>query len=272
MSEGAGLSPRSGGGASARRSSSGAYAASASPRTRGDGAGAGGASLTQFDTSAIDAMDPSVKGGWRVVYDRECPFELRYQETQSSPQEVGTIEAVKVKVLVTGPAGQCEALKIELSSESDLFFHYVHFVDEVGYRVVQEQQKLMVEFDDYAKVLTRMLNACIKEPNTHLAIMVMQYDDEGVARLDFIKNMEYKFVELLTCQFRRSEEELVRQHIAFRYNALKARLALMQGRLADVSAVVRAKNPSLLLQIQQKPPSQQQQQQQQQQPALPHRK
>jgi hypothetical protein len=269
MSEGAsgGLSPS---GASARRSSGGggAYAAVASPRARGDGAGAGGASLTQFDTSAIDAMDPSVKGGWRVVYDRECPFELRYQETQNSPQEVGTIEAVKVKVLVTGPAGQCEALKIELSSESDLFFHYVHFVDEVGYRVVQEQQKLMVEFDDYAKVLTRMLNACIKEPNTHLAIMVMQ-DDEGVARLDFIKNMEYKFVELLTCQFRRSDEELVRQHIAFRYNALKARLALMQGRLADVSAVVRAKNPSLLLQIQQKP---QQQQQQQQPPALQYRK
>mmetsp|Transcript_10968 Transcript_10968/g.27615 ORF Transcript_10968/g.27615 Transcript_10968/m.27615 type:complete len:131 (+) Transcript_10968:156-548(+) len=113
---------------------------------------------------------------------------------------------------------------------------------------MQEQQKLMVEFDDFSKVLIRMLNSCIKEPNTHLAIMVMQEDD-GMARLDFIKNMEYKFVELLTCEFQRSEEELVRQHIAYRYNSLKSRMALMQARLADVNAMVKAKNPSLLLQL-----------------------
>ncbi|CAK9038690.1 Spindle assembly abnormal protein 6-like [Durusdinium trenchii] len=193
-------------------------------------------------------MDPSLSGGWRVIYDRECPFELRYQETAESPQEVGTLEAIKVKVLVKGGENAPEELKIELSSENDLFFHFVHVVDEVSFRIMQEQQKLMVEFDQYSKVLIRMLNSCIKEPNTHLVIFVLQ--ENGSSRLDFIKNMEYKFVELLTCNFGKSSDDLVNQHIAYRYNAMKSRLALMQARLADINALVKVKNPSLLLQIQ----------------------
>ena len=35
------------------------------------------------------------------------------------------------------------------------------------------------------------------------------------------QNMSYKFVELLSCNFARSPDELVRQQITYRYNALK---------------------------------------------------
>ena len=40
------------------------------------------------------------------------------------------------------------AVRIELTSENDLFFHYSHTLDEVSFRQVQEQQKLMVEFPE----------------------------------------------------------------------------------------------------------------------------
>ena len=106
----------------------------------------------------------------------------------------------------------------------------------------------MVDFTEYPTVLIRMLNACIKEPDTHLAVFVMQTD--GSARMDFIQNMEYKFVELLSCHFISSPEELVREHITFRYNIIKSKMQMMQARLADVNALVKLKNPSLLLQLQ----------------------
>ena len=41
----------------------------------------------------------------------------------------------------------------------------------------------------------------------------------------------------------------MRDQIAYRYNAMKNRMALMQARLADVNALVKIKNPSLLLQL-----------------------
>ena len=147
-----------------------------------------------------------------------------------------------------GDEHSLQSIRIELSSEADLFYHYMHVIDESGFSGVQEQQKLMVEFADYPNVLIRMLNNCIKEPHSHLAVFVMKHDVD--ARLDFIQNMEYKFVELMSCHFIRSPEEIVQHQITYRYNAMKSRLSLMQSRLQDVNNLVKLKNPSLLLQLQ----------------------
>jgi Centriolar protein SAS N-terminal len=92
-----------------------------------------------------------------VLYDREVPFELRVQEGTDGPQQVGTLEAIKVKVLVQGEDAQPQGVRVELSSEADLFFHYMHIIDEAGFREMQEQQKLMVEFADYPAVLVSAL-------------------------------------------------------------------------------------------------------------------
>uniref|UniRef100_K3WI06 Spindle assembly abnormal protein 6 N-terminal domain-containing protein n=1 Tax=Globisporangium ultimum (strain ATCC 200006 / CBS 805.95 / DAOM BR144) TaxID=431595 RepID=K3WI06_GLOUD len=164
------------------------------------------------------------------------------------PQQVGTLEAIKVKILILGDDADIHAVKVELSTESDLFFLYVHTCDVDAFHVMQDQQKLMIEFADYANVLIRMLNNCIKEPHNHLAVYLMQAD--GRARLDFIQNMEYKFVELLSVDFLRVTEDAIRQHISFRYNSMKSRLQVLQTRLHEVSSIVKTKNPSLLLQLQ----------------------
>lgn len=79
----------------------------------------------------------------------------------------------------------------------------------------------MVDFPDYPNVVSRMLNDCIKDPQRHLAVLVME--QEKGARLDFIQNMEYKFVELMSCRFEQTPQPQVQQHISFRYNAMKVR-------------------------------------------------
>ena len=76
---------------------------------------------------------------------------------------------------------------------------------------------------------------------------------EGTARLDFIQNIEYKFIELLSLDFLNSPDETVRKQISFRYNALKSKLTLMQDRITTINNIVKIKNPSLLLQIQKTP-------------------
>jgi hypothetical protein len=76
---------------------------------------------------------------------------------------------------------------------------------------------------------------------------------EGTARLDFIQNIEYKFIELLSIDFVNSPDDTVRRQIAYRYNALRSKLELMQNRIQTISNIVKLKNPSLLLQIQKAP-------------------
>ncbi|CDJ50958.1 hypothetical protein, conserved [Eimeria brunetti] len=204
--------------------------------------------LTHFDFSAIDEMDPSLgkshvpTDGHGILYEREVPCELRMQEGSKAPQDVGRLEPIR------GEETNPQEVRIELASENDLFFHYTHVVDEKAFQQMQQSQKLMIEFADYPHVLMKMLNSCIREPQSFLAVFIMETTGKG--RLDFIKNMEYKFIELLSCDFHQSSEEVIRQQMSFRYNALKSKLALMHARLHDIGALVKVKSPSLLLHLQ----------------------
>lgn len=73
---------------------------------------------------------------------------------------------------------------------------------------------------------------------------------DGYSRLDFIQNMEYKFLELFSIDFIASNEETIRQSITYRYNCLKARYLMVENKLKEVNGMIKLKNPSLLIQIQ----------------------
>ena len=125
---------------------------------------------------------------------------------------------------------------------------------------MQDNQKLCINFKDYPNLSKKLLNNCINEPQRYLltyvmysyiAVFIMQ--KEGTARLDFIQNIEYKFIELLSIDFVNSPDDTVRKQISFRYNSLKSKLALMQERINNINSIVKIKNPSLLLQMQKTP-------------------
>lgn len=204
--------------------------------------------LEASELNPLDELDPSLGDGYRAIYDREVPMEIRHHYPGEQTISTGTLEAIKVKMLLLGDDESPSSIRLELSSESDLFFHYNHTIDEHDFQMVQEQQKLVVAFHEYPNILIRMLNNCIREPHTHLAIFIIKGDEE--ARLDFIQNMEYKFVELVSCTCLRSSEDMIQKQITYRYNSMKQKLAVMQSRLHEINNLVKMKNPSLLLQLQ----------------------
>jgi len=121
---------------------------------------------------------------------------------------------------------------------------------------MQESQKLCVSFKDYAGLNKKLFNNCIAEPHCFIAVFIMQKD--GSARLDFIQNIEYKFIELLSIDFGNSDDNVIRKQIAYRYNSLKTKLSLQQDRINSISNLIKLKNPSLLLQVQKIVPTQKQ--------------
>eukprot|EP01071_Lankesteria_metandrocarpae_P003739 Lankesteria_metandrocarpae@DN3157_c0_g1_i1.p1 len=195
-----------------------------------------------------DSGDPSLEEGHTVVYDSECPVELRFQESPSAPQEMGTVESVRFRVLARGEGTGSAHVRVELTSDSDLFFHYFHAVNHGSFNELQEQQKILSSFDDYPSLIGKMVNSCVKDPQSFLAVFIM--DRNGEARLDFVQNLEYKFVELLSLEFLHTPEDSIRRCISFRHNLIKSQLCFMQARLQDVNAILRVKNPSLLMQLQ----------------------
>eukprot|EP00771_Trimastix_marina_P003497 gnl/Trimastix_PCT/4765.p1 GENE.gnl/Trimastix_PCT/4765~~gnl/Trimastix_PCT/4765.p1 ORF type:complete len:148 (-),score=60.51 gnl/Trimastix_PCT/4765:28-471(-) len=106
----------------------------------------------------------------------------------------------------------------------------------------------MVDFPDFPAVLIRTFNFCIKNPDTHFALFFIS-EDSSQGRVDFIQNMEYKFVELLSIEIHQSSEAETRNQIHYRYHNIKTRLQMMTGRLQDVNSLVKIKHPALLHQL-----------------------
>ena len=78
-----------------------------------------------FDLLSLDEMDPSLTEGHRLSYDREVPFELRLEDN-IGPQEVASFEAIRAKVLMIGDETNPTQIRLELSCENDLFFHFTN--------------------------------------------------------------------------------------------------------------------------------------------------
>jgi len=150
--------------------------------------------------------------------------------------------------LVQGDIAAPSIIKIEFTSEADLFFNYTTLIDEEYFAKIKDEQKLNVEFTGFLSLVLKLVNSCQKEPQSFFSVFFMQRD--GQARLDFIQNMEFKFLELLSLDFLAASEESIRQNISFRYSLLKAKTQVLQGKLKDVSSMLKVKNPSLLLQLQ----------------------
>ena len=93
--------------------------------------------------SSLEELDPSVADGYRVIYDREVPVECRTRSGSEDARQ-GVLESIKVKMLMLGGEEAPSSIRIELSSEADLFFHYMHVIDTQAFSGVQSAQKLMM--------------------------------------------------------------------------------------------------------------------------------
>ena len=90
--------------------------------------------LVLYDNSQLEALDPSTTDGYRVIYSREVPIEVRSQiDDEMSPVD-GNMETIQVKILT---CGESSTVRMELTSEVDLFFHYVHHMDHQSFDLIQ---------------------------------------------------------------------------------------------------------------------------------------
>ncbi|KAF4681238.1 hypothetical protein FOZ60_012427 [Perkinsus olseni] len=232
-----------------------------------------------LEDSSTTIGKAAAREGHHVVYDREIPLELRVlsmtRKTTGEgnppppPVDVGTLEAIRCKVMILGEnEGSFKHCRVELTSENDIFFHYTHSLDEMQFSNttnntndisddvgvvgdIQEEQKLMIEFNEYVNVFIKMCNSCIAgntttttdaaaitiipaEPHAFLGVLVMARD--GTARLGLCTEYgvtttlggevddstynRYKFIELLSAEFIASPDTVIRQHITYRSSAI----------------------------------------------------
>jgi hypothetical protein len=83
---------------------------------------------------------------------------------------------IQFKVLVKGPKKNPECLRIEMTSESDLFFHYSKVENVESFEDIKQSQKLNVEFDGFIGLLIKLLGCVHQGVDAHFAILTIQED------------------------------------------------------------------------------------------------
>jgi hypothetical protein len=127
---------------------------------------------------------------------------------------------------------------MELSHDHNLFFYYQHTMTPAVFAQLQSTQQLMVGFDTYPAMLARLIDQCNSSPQHYLAVLMLQPD--GNSRLEFIQNMEYKYVQLLSVSCAAVPEVLVRGYASARYEEMCDKMAAVQQQLDQLTALVSA--------------------------------
>lgn len=169
---------------------------------------------------AIQQADPSFADGSKLVYERKVPFELR--SVRGKETSAGSLEEMKVRVLTSGEERNLTSMRIEITTDYDIFFHYTCVINDQGFLRLRDDQNLVCEFPEFLITLLKMLNRCIREPARFIAALLI--NDNGTASLEFVENLEYKLVSVLMLPFRASSPEVVREQAQYRFSAIRARL------------------------------------------------
>ncbi len=138
-------------------------------------------------------------------------------------------------------------VKLELTSEADLFFHYSKVETIESFDKLKQDQQLTLEFEGFIGLLIKLLNFLQSNSKKHFAIL--QLFSDGRAKLDFLQNLHYKFVDLLTFELSSSDDDSIRESITYRYNIIKAKMMYLQSNFKQFSSIVKTKNPGLILQL-----------------------
>lgn len=67
-------------------------------------------------------LDPSLADGHKIVFDKEVPIEMRAHQDSNEVQDVGNLEAVRVKILVLVYSNFfCNKYSREMTNELSIF-------------------------------------------------------------------------------------------------------------------------------------------------------
>ena len=201
--------------------------------------------ITEPDLSNIESTDPSLSDGFRISYNKEVPLDIKI-ETEEGPKDIAQFETINVKLLSDAANDKVEPtrIKVELSWESDLFFHYTNIVNEETFSEVKKKQNLNIGFKEYANLIEKICEDCINLPDTYLGVFTIRKDD-GISELQFVKVSDFKDLDLIMLEFKKSSDEIIHKDMLYRFSYLKSKLEYDKKMIKIAGDVITKCNPDI---------------------------
>ena len=200
------------------------------------------------DFASLESKDPSLLEGYRVLFKKEIPMDLKL-EINEGQKEVSSFEGINFKVLKLHSSSEAPPnhIKIELSSENDLFFHFTSIVDEEIFKVMKDKQGLTIDYSEFTSLLEKLCNFCSNDPDNYIATFIMK--KQGAASLEIIRGSEFKFLELLKLEFVNSSDEIIKKQMLYKFAALKSKIDYYKNCIQASGDIIMENNPDIIPQM-----------------------
>ena len=195
--------------------------------------------------SEVESKDPSLEDGYKILYNKEVPLDLKL-ETKEGLKEIGSFQQIRFKILskVDNNEEHTTKIKIELSWENDLLFHYSNIADENTFLELKKNQNLTIDFPKYPEVIQLICEKCIKYPDIYIGEFTIK--KEGISQLQFIKVSDFKDLDCLSLKFNNSPDNIIKKHVLYRFSYIKSKLEYNKKALQAAGDVILDCNPDIM--------------------------
>lgn len=216
--------------------------------------------INTFDFSSFDEINPILEQGHSYCLKELIDLEVRKINTKIEDQ-------YHIAIMKIGEEQYPSSIRIELSSEKDIFFYYLSEFDMYSFKKMQETQKLGCAFGEFIATLRKLILTTkkgkdkeiinnnfdsiktLKEKenikSNHLYKLVLNCSDEDNIRLEFVKLLGHKEIVVLSINFLPISDDFKKRIIMFKFNYTRSKMIVYQDRLNFINNLLKTKNSAL---------------------------
>lgn len=75
---------------------------------------------------------------------------------------------LRLRILVLTQEQPYSEVKIEITSETNLFFQFISQIDPITFKRIKKEQSLNIQFEQLVQMTIKLMNLADKQPNTYL--------------------------------------------------------------------------------------------------------
>ena len=192
------------------------------------------------DSSQSILLDPSVRDGGRVYFDKEIPLQVFPEQDQEEPEVIIT----RMKIILFRNDQELETVRMELTTELDLFFLYEANYNEASFNQLKDEQKLEITFDEFPQLMADILEQYAQNSEEYFVTFKQNNQPSGI--LLFQQRLRFKSIDIFALEFVPAQDDYVKDQIQYRYNATRADAKAARTELNDLYALLKIKNPNIL--------------------------
>lgn len=188
-------------------------------------------------------MDISLNDENEICFEGDVLLTFSNPETNNDEQQ-----STHIRFLVKRTDGTIESTRIELSTDSNLFFFYISEYTSETFNQLKVAQNLDpdLDFESFPEMIRDILINS-EENGDYETTFVFEDEEKGTLKLT--QKLKFKKVEIFSLEFIKASDEEITNQVQFRYNQARAELKAAKTELSDLYAMLKIKNPSVLKQM-----------------------